>query len=248
MRIGIIGVGSIGGTLARKYVAASHEVRVANSRGVAGVREFADEVGAIAADVRGAVEGAEAIILSIPLPTVAHLPSNLFDATPTDVPVIDTGNYYPDMRDPSIPEIDSGIAESVWVSRQLGRPIVKAFNNILAETLGDFGVAEGAPDRIAITVAGDDPDTKKIAMDLVNETGFDPVDAGSLEDSWRTEPYTPVYCCDWDAEASRAKLDEAIPGEGRRILANIPSLIEQNGRFPTHDDWIRINRAHYPAG
>ena len=59
------------------------------------------------------------------------------------------------------------------------------------------------------------------------------------------EPYTPVYCCDWDAKTSLAKLDEAVRGEGRKILATIPALIEQNGRFPTHDDWVRINRAHY---
>ena len=99
MRIGIIGVGSIGSTLARKYVAAGHEVRVANSKGVDGVQAFADEIGAIASDARGAVEGADAIMLSIPFPAVAQLPSDLFDGVPKSVPVIDTGNYYPGMRD-----------------------------------------------------------------------------------------------------------------------------------------------------
>lgn len=245
MRIGIIGVGSIGGTLARKYVAAGHEVRVANSKGLAGVRAFADEIGAIASDIRGTVEGADAIVLSIPFPTVAQLPSDLFDDVPQTVPIIDTGNYYPDMRDERIPEIDDGMAESVWVTQQLGRPVVKAFNNILAETLVDFGVPAGSPQRIAITVAGDEPATKAIAMDLVDQSGFDPVDAGSLEDSWRVQPYTPVYCCDWDAETTLAKLAEAVEGEARQKLSHIPSLIEKNGRFPSHSDWVRINRAHY---
>ena len=245
MRIGIIGVGSIGGTLARKYVAAGHEVRVANSKGVDGVKTFADEIGAVASDIHGAVERADAIVLSIPFPAVAQLPSDLFDGVPESVPVIDTGNYYPGMRDPNIPEIDAGMVESVWVSRQLGRPVVKAFNNILAETLVDFGVPKGAPDRKAIAVAGDDPLTKKVVMDLVDESGFDPVDAGSLKDSWRQQPYTPVYCCDYDAATTLAKLDEAVQGEGRKKLAEIPSLIEKNGRRPTHSDWVRINRAHY---
>ena len=176
--------------------------------------------------------GADAIILSIPFPAVAKLPSDLFDGVPESVPVIDTGNYYPGMRDPNIPEIDAGMAESVWVTKQLGRPVIKAFNNILAADPRRLRCPEGAPDRQAIAVAGDDPPAKKIAMDLVNESGFDPVDAGSLEDSWRQEPYTPVYCCDYDAETTRAKLAEAVRGEGRKKLERIPALMAKIDRPP----------------
>src|SRR4051812_37239403 len=132
MKIGVIGTGNIGATLARKLSAAGHRVRVANSRGVEGVKAFADEIGATAADSRGVVEGADLIVISIPFAAVAELPKDLFDTVPRDVPVIDTGNYYPGLRDPHISEIDAGMLHSVWVSKQLGRPVIKAFNNILA--------------------------------------------------------------------------------------------------------------------
>jgi len=108
MKIGIIGTGNIGGTLARKLSAAGHDVRVANSRGPEGVRAFADEIGATAVDTRGVVRDVDVIVISIPFPAVAELPKDLFDTVPQDVPVIDTGNYYPGLRDAPIPEIDAG--------------------------------------------------------------------------------------------------------------------------------------------
>ncbi len=95
MKAGIIGTGNIGGTIARKLKGAGHDVRVANSRGLEGVRAFANEIGASAVDTRGAVEGVELIVISIPFPAVAELPKDLFDAVPQAAPVIDTGNYYP---------------------------------------------------------------------------------------------------------------------------------------------------------
>jgi predicted dinucleotide-binding enzyme len=242
MKIGIIGVGHIGSTLARKYVAAGHEVRVANSKGPDGVRALADEIGAVACDSRGAIAGADAIILSIPLPAVTQLPADLFDDTPDDVPIIDTGNYYPGMRDPSIPEIDAGETESMWVARQLGRPVIKAFNNILAESLTDLGRPEGAAGRLAIAVAGDDPAAKQIAMDLVNVSGFDPVDSGSLEDSWRQEPYTPVYCLDHDAATTRETLPLAVRGTARAKIAQAQILMADFDGPQTHAGVIKLNR------
>ncbi|MDR6204299.1 NADPH-dependent F420 reductase [Paraburkholderia graminis] len=111
--------------------------------GLDGVRQFADEIGAQAVDVRGAVDGAEVVILSIPLPAIQALPADLFGSVAADAIVVDTGNYYPDMRDPHIPEIDEGMPESAWVSRQIGRPVIKAFNNVLAYTLAELGQPEG---------------------------------------------------------------------------------------------------------
>ena len=86
------------------------------------------------------------------------------------------------MRDPWILEIDEGKPESVWVSKQLGRQVIKAFNNILAYSLAELGHPEGSPDRLAVAVAGDDAKSKPIVVALVNDTGFAPVDAGSLDD------------------------------------------------------------------
>lgn len=242
MKIGIIGTGNIGGTLARKLRGAGHDIRVANSRGIEGVRAIAGELGVEPADVRGAVEGVDAVILSIPFPAVADLPKDLFAALPKGVPVIDTGNYYPGMRDPNIPEIDDGMVESLWVSRQIGRPVIKAFNNILAHSLAELGQPEGGSDRLAIAVAGDDPQAKSVACALVNQLGFDPVDAGELAESWRQQPSTPAYCCDWNADEMRHALAAAVPGEAPpkrdRMMEDYAAL----GPNPTHADIVASNR------
>jgi len=246
MKIGIIGTGNIGGTLARKLSAAGNDVRVANSRGPEGVRAFANEIGATAVDIRGAVRGIDVIVISIPFPAVAELPKDLFDTIPQDVPVIDTGNYYPGLRDPQIPEIDAGMPHSVWVSKQLGRPVIKAFNNILAYSLAELGRPEGSPSRLAIALAGDDVSSKQIVMDVVNEAGFDPVDAGSLDESWRQEPGTPAYCCDYDAEATRKGLAAAVKGEAPKKLQRLIEAYRQRGANMTHADIVDLNRSLNP--
>lgn len=243
MRIGIVGTGNIGASLARKLSASGHEVLVANSRGVDGVRQFADEIGAEAVDVRGAVDGADVIILSIPLPAVQTLPADLFSSVAADAIVIDTGNYYPGMRDPHIAEIDEGMPESVWVSRQIKRPVIKAFNNVLAYTLAELGQPKGTPGRLAVAVAGDDLRLKEIVMELVNQTGFDPVDAGSLAESWRQQPSTPAYCCDYDAGAIRKALAAAAPGVAPKIRDRLPEFFARLGPNPTHADIVAANRA-----
>lgn len=129
---------------------------------------------------------------------------------------MDTSNYYPDVRDVRIPKIDAGLPESVWTSRRLGRPIFKAFNSIMFYALSTLGRPAGAPDRLAMPVAGDDPGGKQVVMGLVDDMGFDPVDAGLLADSWRQQPSTPAYCCD-DAEATRRGLAAAVEGKAARI-------------------------------
>lgn len=217
MKIGVIGIGQMGGTLARRWSGNGHRVRVANSRGPAAVKQFADEIGAEAADLRGAVDGADVVLLSIPFPAVATLPEDLFERAAQGVVIIDTGNYYPDVRDPRIAEIDAGMPESVWISRQLDRPVFKAFNSVLFHSLSELGKPEGAPDRLAIPVAGDDARGKRIVMALVNETGFDPVDGGSLEESWRQQPSTPAYCCDYGAAKTQEGIRAAVEGKAERL-------------------------------
>ncbi len=99
--------------------------------------------------------------------------------------------------------------ESEWVEQQLGRPVVKAFNNIYAQHLMELGRPAGSPGRIALPVSGDDDRAKKIVIELVNELGFDGVDAGRLDESWRQQPGTPVYTADLDAEGLRRALGQA---------------------------------------
>lgn len=246
MKVGIVGTGNIGGTIARKLKAAGHQVRVANSRGPEGVQGFADEIGATAVDVHGAVEGVDVIFLSIPLPAMAELPKGLFEAVPRNVPIVDTSNYYPGMRDPRIPEIDEGMPESVWVSKQLGRAVIKAFNNVLAYSLAELGRPEGSSHRLAVAVAGDDAKSKQIVMALVNDTGFDPVDTGSLDESWRQQPSTPGYCCDYGTEMMRKGLAAAVKGGAPKKRDRMPELFAKLGPNPSHANIIAMNRSLNP--
>jgi predicted dinucleotide-binding enzyme len=122
---------------------------------------------------------------------------------------VDTGNYYPQQRDGRIDGIEEGATESRWVANQLGRPVVKAFNNIYAQHLLERGKRSGSPGRIALPVAGDDTRAKEVVIRLLDQLGFDGVDAGSLDESWRQQPGTPVYGTDLDAEGVQKALQEA---------------------------------------
>jgi predicted dinucleotide-binding enzyme len=210
MKIGIIGAGNIGGTLARRLVAAGHEVSIANSRGPETLAALAKETGARPVTVREAARAGGVVVVTIPMKNVPHLPADLFEGVPADVVVVDTGNYYP-QRDGRIDPIEKGTTESRWVSDQLGRPVVKAFNNNYARHLLKGGKPKGAAGRIALPVAGDHPRAKGIVIDLMDEIGFDGVDAGNLDESWRQQPGTPVYTGDFDAAGVKRALAEANP-------------------------------------
>ena len=210
MKIGIIGAGNIGGTLTRRLRELGHEVYVANSRGPHTLRDLERETGAKAVTAEEAARSGEIVVVAIPEGAVPRLPKGLFDGVPEDVAVVDTGNYYP-TRDGAIREIEQGMPESVWVSRMLGRPVIKAFNTIPARSLATKGKPHGTPGRVAIPVAGDDPRAKKKVMALIDQLGFDPIDAGPLAESWRQQPGSPVYVQDFDAERAREALARATP-------------------------------------
>jgi predicted dinucleotide-binding enzyme len=210
MKIGIIGAGNIGGTLTRRLAALGHAVSVANSRGPETLRGLASETGARAVSVTDAARDKDVVVVTIPERNVPDLPDDLFAGT-GDVVVVDTGNYYPQQRDGRVDAIDDGMVESRWVEKQLGRPVIKAFNNIYADHLRDNGRPAGTPGRIALPVAGDDESAKAVVMRLIDELGFDAVDAGSLDQSWRQQPGTPVYTADLDADGVRRALSEASP-------------------------------------
>jgi 8-hydroxy-5-deazaflavin:NADPH oxidoreductase len=210
MKIGIIGAGNIGGTLTRRLAALGHEVFVANSRGPETLRELAAETGATAVSVTEAARDKDLVVVTIPEKNILDLPDDLFTGA-GDVVVVDTGNYYPQQRDGRIDAIEEGMVESRWVQQQLGRPVIKAFNNIYAGHLRDHGRPAGTPGRIALPVAGDNDAAKAVVMQLIDELGFDAVDAGSLDQSWRQQPGTPVYTTDLDADGVRRALSQASP-------------------------------------
>lgn len=213
VRIGIIGAGHIGGTLTRRLTALGHDVAVSNSRGPETLADLAGATGARAVPVTQAAEGAELVIVTIPERAVPLLPRGILDGAAPGAAIVDTCNYYP-RRDGRIAAIETGMAESRWVAQQLGRPVIKAFNNIQAQHLLEFGQPAGSADRIALPVAGDDQAAKVAVMRLIDELGFDPVDAGGLDDSWRQQPGTPVYGADLDADGVRRALAAASPERG----------------------------------
>jgi 8-hydroxy-5-deazaflavin:NADPH oxidoreductase len=210
MRIGIIGAGNIGGTLTRRLTAIGHEVSVANSRGPETLRELAEETGAAAATAEDAVRGAELVVITIPEKAIPQFDASILETRAEAAPIVDTGNYYPG-RDGRIDAIEEGLPESQWVAEQLGHTVIKAFNNIYAKHLLELGKPAGDPERIALPVAGDDSEAKAVVMRLVDELGFDPVDAGGLAESWRQQPGSPCYAADLDAEGLKAALAEASP-------------------------------------
>lgn len=240
MKIGIIGAGNIGGTIARKLAAVGHSIKLAGAEGPDEIREKAIKIGAVPVAVEDAVKDVDTIILSIPFAQIPHVAS-VFADVPNDVVVIDTGNYYP-FRDENIAEVDEGKPESVWSSEQLGRPVIKAFNAALAETLANGGTAEGTANRIAIPVAGDDAQAKAIARGLVNEAGFDSLDAGDLSGSWRQQPGTPAYCTELtlsELENALSRADKARGPLDREAL--IKSFMEDKSPL-SHEQTIARNR------
>ena len=245
MNIGILGTGHIGKTLSRKLSAAGHDVKVANSRGPETIEADVLAFGARAVSTAQAVEDVDVVILSIPLnrlPSIAPLIANL----PAETVVIDTSNYYPG-RDSRIDAIEAGQVESLWVVEQLGRPIVKAWNSIGSDSFAKKGKPAGSPDRIALPVAADRETDRLVGMALVEDTGFDAFDAGTLAESWRQQPGAPGYCTDLTAEELPAALASAEVARlpKRRDLA-VAAIVERVGDSKTNPDaeyGVRLNRA-----
>jgi predicted dinucleotide-binding enzyme len=196
MRIGIIGSGRIGGTLARLFVRAGHEVRVSNSRGPETLEDLAAELG----ELGGATSAADAaalgdlLVVSVPFGRYREIPAG----ETTGKIVIDTNNYYPN-RDGQFAELDSDQTTSseLLQTHLPGARVVKAFNGINWERLRDRGQRAGSPDRLGIPISGDDPDAKATVARLIDEIGFDAVDAGTLATGGRKhQPGTAVYGAD----------------------------------------------------
>ncbi|WP_416968643.1 NADPH-dependent F420 reductase [Streptomyces sp. 4F14] len=210
MKIGIIGAGNIGGNLTRRLTALGHEVFVANSRGPQTLGELAAETGATPVAVGDAAKGAEIVVVTIPLKAIPGLADDVLAGVAEGAVVVDTNNYYPRERDGRIGEIeDGGITESRWVANHLGHDVVKVFNGTYAQDILDRHRPAGDAERIAVPVAGDDPAAKAKVRALVEELGFDTVDSGTIDESWRQQPDTPVYGLRGDVDAVTKALAEA---------------------------------------
>jgi 8-hydroxy-5-deazaflavin:NADPH oxidoreductase len=193
MRTGIIGSGKIGGTLARRFVDAGHEVAVSNSRGPETLAVLVEELGPLAQAMTAqeAARFGELVVVSVPFGRYRELPT---EAVAGKV-VIDTNNYYP-QRDGHFEELDSDRTTSseLLQAHLPDARMVKAFNAILWSRLRDDGRPAGDPERLGIPISGDDEESKRIVATLIDEIGFDPVDAGMLAEGGRKhQPGTPAY-------------------------------------------------------
>jgi predicted dinucleotide-binding enzyme len=207
MNIGIIGSGEMGICLASKFVKGGHSVSMANSRGPASLKKVTEDTGAKAATVEEATIDKEVIIVSIPQKNIPNLPKNLFKDLPANVVVIETGNYYPTLRDGTIPALDQIGIDSLWVQEQLGIPVVKVFNSILATSIKNLGKPSGEENRIAIAISGDNTKAKEIVFPLIEELGFDPFYIGTIAQSWKQQPGSSIYCRDLNLAALINRVD-----------------------------------------
>jgi predicted dinucleotide-binding enzyme len=246
MRIGIIGTGSIGSVLARKLAKAGHSLFIANSRGPATLQSLAHETGAMAVTVREATQGVDVVVLSIPFAQLPRL-REITGRLPDHVVLTDTSNYFP-VRDGQIRAIDDGQVESLWVSEQMGHPVNKAWNNVLAMVLAGKGLPAGAPARIALSVAGDDPASKDAVRSLVEDTGFDAIDGGSLTESWRQQPITRAYCSELPADKLRAALAAADRDRAPTLREEMVKALMALGDRVTPGDIVRLHRVASAKG
>ena len=235
----------MGGTLIRQYSRAGHSVKMANSSGTEKLKSLALETGASAVKLTEVVTDVDVIVITIPLIGILKLPQHLFKNTSASTTVIDTCNYYP-IRDGIIEDIEDGMPESVWVSNQLQRPVIKAYNSILYRSLLNSGLPKGTVSRLALPIAGDDRQSKDLVSILIDNSGFDSLDYGSLQDSWKQQPGSPVYCTDLTLTQLKKSIEKA-----RKEL--LPERRELGLKFIlTHDpglwmDNVKHNRIIYES-
>src|SRR5258706_2335656 len=193
MNFGVIGPGNIGEVIIRKLGDAGYPVKMANSRGPESLKDLAARTGAIPVSVEQVVQDVDLLFIVVPQKSISELPERLLNKANKETVVIDVGNYYP-FRDGRIDELENGVTESVWVERQIGRPVVKVLNTISSKALMAAGRPAGNRDRVALPISGDNPEAKEIVAQLIDRIGFDSVDAGAIAESWRQQPGSPVYC------------------------------------------------------
>lgn len=205
MKIGIIGAGFVGRTIARLAINTRHQVMLSNSRGPQTLFSLKPMIGCEIGTVSQAAEFSDMVVIAVPLNAVSELPSALLK----NKIVIDAVNYYPE-RDGQIPELDNG---TLTTSERLARhfpeaTVVKAFNAIQMTDLAVQGLPAGDANRRALPLAGDDNEAKNRVSVLYDMFGFEPVDVGPLSEGWRFERGTPVYCVRMTQEQLKAALHE----------------------------------------
>jgi predicted dinucleotide-binding enzyme len=210
MKIGIIGAGAIGSTLARVAVRCGHEVTISNSTGMGTLLEVAQAASCKAGTTTEVTHFSDILILAIPFKAIWQLEPQAFAGKI----VLDANNYYP-ARDGVVVALEQHeTTTSCMLQTHLGSSarVIKFFNAIMQRDIESDARPEGVSPRRALPIAGNDAEAKKMAADLVNQFGFDPIDAGTLEESWRFERAMPSYCIALVAAEMAAALASAQRG------------------------------------
>lgn len=203
MKIGIIGAGFVGRAISKLALIAGHQVMLSNSRDPKTLFTLTRTTQCQAGTPQQAAEFGDIVVIAIPLEAYRSVPA----APLVGKVVIDANNYYPD-RDGRIPELDQHqTTTSEMLAKHLPESrIIKAFNAIRMDDLLNDGLPASAAERRALPIAGDDAQGKVIVTALLDEFGFDAVDAGGLAEGWRFEAGTPVYCVPLNQEQLKAGL------------------------------------------
>jgi len=207
MKIGVIGAGFIGRAVAQLALAAGHEVMLSNSRGPQTMSSVLSGIrGVKVGSAQDAAQFGDVVLVAIPFEHYRSIPAQWLEGKT----ILDPNNYYPE-RDGHFPALDRF---ETTTSRLLAEhfshsKVVKVFNAIFATDLTEHARPHGAPDRRALPVAADDAGAKAQVIGLLDEQGFDAVDAGNLDDSWRFERAKPAYCVPLDKAGLRAALAAA---------------------------------------
>ena len=206
--IGLIGAGKIGSQVARLALKSGYDVVISNSRGPESLAGLIKDLGPRAragTPVEAATAG-DIVVVTIPLKAIGQVPVEPLAGKI----VIDTNNYYP-QRDGHIAALDNETTTTAeLLQAHLPKSkVVKAFNHIYAAALTTDGQPAGTKDRRALVIAGDDRDAKATVARLIDQFGFDVVDAGPLKEGWRIQRDTPGYGPRRNAEALRQDLAAA---------------------------------------
>lgn len=207
MRIGIIGAGFIGRAVAQLVIAAGHEAMLSNSRGPQTMSSVRSGIpGSQIGTLEDAAKFGDVVLVAIPFAHYRSIPAHLLEGKT----VLDANNYYP-QRDGHIAALDrfETTTSRLLAEHLPGAQVVKVFNAILALDLIQDPRPAAAPDRRALPVAADDPAAKALVIRLLDEIGFDAVDAGNLDESWRFERAKPAYCIPLNKEGLKAALAAA---------------------------------------
>lgn len=238
MNIGIIGAGPIGTTISKHLFNTGHNVKIADVRSINKLEGKDFKGTAVTFDE--VIQNIDVLIISLPFNVIPNIKDKLSQLDEETI-IVDTTNYYP-FRDGNIQAVNEGKVESIWVSEQIEKPVIKAFNNLLAMSLQNITSTDGS--KIAMAISGDNQDHKDTVTKMINKIGIDVVDNGELNNSWRHQPGAPAYCTELD----KSQLERALQiADKSAIPLNRDEVMNHFKPDMQHDDIVAMNRKVYGA-